>query len=160
MWFSIAYSRQGALTGQSAQIRRASSTPTPSLGKKVSGGKSRHLPSAIHELSITTSIDLVPRRSQPGTEFPSRRRTGQKNRSLACVERPLLRPEEPDRTSRRTSRSDEHNTRRAPERKVEEAALLDSRGRRQGSCERDHPDRPPSSHVGEHHNPVLAEPPV
>src|ERR1700735_3747088 len=53
MWFSIAYSRQGALTGQSAQMRRAASTPTPALGKNVSGGSSLHLPRAIHTVSIT-----------------------------------------------------------------------------------------------------------
>jgi hypothetical protein len=38
MWLAMAYSRQGDFTGQSAQIRRATSTPTPSLGKKRSGG--------------------------------------------------------------------------------------------------------------------------
>src|SRR4051812_2333986 len=53
MRFCKAYSRQGALTGQSAQIRRATSTPTPSFGKNVEGGISRHFPCAIHTVSIT-----------------------------------------------------------------------------------------------------------
>ena len=35
---SRAYSRHGSLTGQPAQILRALSTPTPSLGKNVAGG--------------------------------------------------------------------------------------------------------------------------
>ena len=35
---SRAYSRHGAVTGQVAQILRALSTPTPSLGKNVAGG--------------------------------------------------------------------------------------------------------------------------
>src|SRR5436853_1905063 len=43
-----AYSRQAALTGQSAQMRRAISTPTPSLGKNTEGGSVRHRPLAIH----------------------------------------------------------------------------------------------------------------
>src|SRR5213082_1828286 len=51
--FWRAYSRHGALTGQSAQIRRATSTPTPSFGKNVDGGISRHFPCAIHTVSIT-----------------------------------------------------------------------------------------------------------
>jgi hypothetical protein len=34
-------------------------TPTPSLGKNVSGGTSRHFPSAIHEASIGLSL-LIP----------------------------------------------------------------------------------------------------
>jgi TatA/E family protein of Tat protein translocase len=55
-----AYSRQGALTGQSAQMRRAISTPTPSLGKKVSGGNSRHLPSAIQFVSTVSRSSVNP----------------------------------------------------------------------------------------------------
>lgn len=51
MWLTMAYSRHGSFTGQSAQIRRVTSTPTPSLGKKVSGGMSRHFPRPIHEVS-------------------------------------------------------------------------------------------------------------
>src|SRR5439155_80962 len=43
-----AYSRQGPLTGHSAQILRASSTPTPSLGKNTDGASVRHRPLAIH----------------------------------------------------------------------------------------------------------------
>jgi hypothetical protein len=34
----MAYSKQAAVTEQVAQILRALSTPTPSLGKKVFGG--------------------------------------------------------------------------------------------------------------------------
>jgi hypothetical protein len=48
----MAYSRHGDFTGQSAQMRRAISTPTPSLGKNLSGGSSLHFPRDIHELSI------------------------------------------------------------------------------------------------------------
>src|SRR5437016_10312756 len=53
MRLSRAYSRHGALTGQSAQMRRAISTPTPSLGKKTEGGMSWHLPAVIHSVSIS-----------------------------------------------------------------------------------------------------------
>ena len=35
-------------TGQSAQMRRACSTPTPSEGKKSWGARPRHLASSIH----------------------------------------------------------------------------------------------------------------
>src|SRR3954469_1199936 len=60
-----AYSRQGVFTGQSAQIRRATSTPTPSFGKNVAGGMSRHFPCCIHSvaiapLSLTTKNDPAP----------------------------------------------------------------------------------------------------
>src|SRR5579863_6686117 len=34
-------------------MRRAASTPTPSLGKNVSGGNDRHLPRAIHSRSMS-----------------------------------------------------------------------------------------------------------
>src|SRR3954454_19853767 len=34
-------------------MRRATSTPTPSFGKNVDGGISRHFPCAIHTVSIT-----------------------------------------------------------------------------------------------------------
>ena len=40
-------------TGQLAQILRARSTPTPSLGKKIAGGLSRQSPSAIHNVSVS-----------------------------------------------------------------------------------------------------------
>src|SRR5262245_42573558 len=45
---SRACSRQSLFTGQLAQILRALSTPTPSLGKNVDGAYIRHSPSAIH----------------------------------------------------------------------------------------------------------------
>src|SRR5262249_11113451 len=51
-----AYSRHGALTGQVVQIRRARSTPTPSLGKNTAGGWLRQLPSAIHPVSVSSYI--------------------------------------------------------------------------------------------------------
>jgi hypothetical protein len=35
---------------------RAISTPTPSLGKNVAGGRSLHLPAAIQVLSTSTSL--------------------------------------------------------------------------------------------------------
>src|SRR5579875_185996 len=60
MWFSSAYSRHGPFTGHSAQYRRATSTPTPSLGKKISGGRSRQRPRTIQEVSISTSISASP----------------------------------------------------------------------------------------------------
>src|SRR5437588_3325329 len=47
MWLRSAYSRHGSLTGQSAQRRRATSTPTPSLGKNTSGGLVRQFPCVI-----------------------------------------------------------------------------------------------------------------
>jgi hypothetical protein len=56
IWFSRAYSKQGDFTGHSAQYRRATSTPTPSLGKNTSGGSSRHRPCTIQEVSKLTSI--------------------------------------------------------------------------------------------------------
>src|SRR2546427_482442 len=46
MWLRRAYSRHGSRTGQEAQMRRAASTPTPSLGKKMAGGSFRQLPAA------------------------------------------------------------------------------------------------------------------
>ena len=52
MWFSSAYSRQGSETGHSAQIRWATSTPIPSLGKKMSGATSLHFPRAIQSVFI------------------------------------------------------------------------------------------------------------
>lgn len=65
IWFAIAYSKQGCFTGQSTQIRRATSTPTPSLGKNVSGGTSQHLPRAIHEVSTGTFCPAIdPRKPQ------------------------------------------------------------------------------------------------
>ena len=39
--------------GSVAQILRARSTPTPSLGKKIAGGLSRQSPSAIHRVSVS-----------------------------------------------------------------------------------------------------------
>src|SRR4051812_28385188 len=56
-----AYSRQCAFTGHSAQMRRAISTPTPSLGKKVEGGLSRHTPFAIHSSLMTLLLRRGPR---------------------------------------------------------------------------------------------------
>ena len=44
MRWASANSRHGSLTGQSAQIRRATSTPTPSLGKNSAGGLSLQVP--------------------------------------------------------------------------------------------------------------------
>jgi hypothetical protein len=41
--------------GQTAQIRRATLTPTLSLGKNVLGGYSRHLPLFIQDVSADTS---------------------------------------------------------------------------------------------------------
>src|SRR6516165_9773023 len=41
-------------------MRRATSTPTPSLGKNVSGGRSRHLPSAIQVVSTSRPPSIVP----------------------------------------------------------------------------------------------------
>src|SRR5688572_16275989 len=66
MRLRIAYSRQGAFTGHSAQICLANSTPTPSLGKNVDGGVSRHLPRAIHSESILTSISVPTTESDVG----------------------------------------------------------------------------------------------
>lgn len=61
MRFNSAYSRHGPLTTQSLQMRRATSTPTPSLGKKIDGSSIRHLPSDIHSVSSTasTSFEVV-----------------------------------------------------------------------------------------------------
>ena len=42
--------------GQVLQIRRARSTPTPSLGKKIAGGWFRQVPSAIHAVSVSSYI--------------------------------------------------------------------------------------------------------
>ena len=56
MWFSSAYSRHCAATGQVLQILCALMTPKPSLGKNVSGATVRHLPSAIHTASIGFSL--------------------------------------------------------------------------------------------------------
>src|SRR5207302_7788899 len=55
-----AYSRQGPLTGHSAHTRRATSTPTPSLGKNREGGSVRHL-----ALSIHISLIGLPLRGRP-----------------------------------------------------------------------------------------------
>src|SRR3954451_821005 len=51
-----AYSRQGVRSEQVSQMRFATSTPTPSLGKKVAGGSRRQLPRAIHSLSMYASV--------------------------------------------------------------------------------------------------------
>src|SRR3954464_668851 len=55
MRFVRAYSRHGAVTGQVWQIRRAWSTPTPSLGKNTEGGWLRQLPRSIQALSVVAS---------------------------------------------------------------------------------------------------------
>ena len=44
--------------GSSPQIRLATSTPTPSLGKKVAGGCSRQLPMAIQSVSVSMAANL------------------------------------------------------------------------------------------------------
>jgi hypothetical protein len=44
-----------SITGQPAQILRALSTPTPSLGKNVAGGYIRQEPSAIHAVAESGS---------------------------------------------------------------------------------------------------------
>src|SRR5690606_24944094 len=60
-WVS-AYSRHGSFTGQVAQILRARSTPTPSLGKKAEGGWSRQLPWAIHTVALSSNSTGPPAR--------------------------------------------------------------------------------------------------
>jgi hypothetical protein len=60
MWFSKAYSRHCAVTLQVAQILRARSTPTPSLGKNVLGGYARHAPWAIHDSVVSSFMVLSP----------------------------------------------------------------------------------------------------
>src|SRR4029077_9894103 len=54
MRWSRAYSRHAVATGQPAQILRALSTPTPSLGKNVAGGYRRQLPSALHAVAASS----------------------------------------------------------------------------------------------------------
>src|ERR1700722_7533712 len=56
MRLTRAYSKHASATGQSAQIRWASWTPRPSLGKNVEGGTSRHRPSLIHSASMEGSL--------------------------------------------------------------------------------------------------------
>src|SRR5215472_13178692 len=102
-----AYSRQGSFTGQSWQILRATSTPTPSLGKKVDGGMSVHLPPAIQSVSMSPSISPLlervgracgsPRRP-PGNAFqPSFRMAHGWNHPLLDDSQHVLRPtKEPD----------------------------------------------------------------
>src|SRR5690606_35024284 len=51
-----AYSRHSVRTGQSAHTRRATSTPTPSEGKKRLGGLSAQLPRAIHSVSTVSAF--------------------------------------------------------------------------------------------------------
>ena len=76
MWWSRAYSRQGSFTGQLAQIRRAIATPTPSLGKKMLAGWSRHLPCIIQLVSTsTTSVDR-PSQTRLGHQAANGRRPG------------------------------------------------------------------------------------
>src|SRR5438046_2018321 len=58
--FRSAYSRQGACTGQVAQMRRANSTPTPSLGKNVDGGWSRQFPWPIQLVLIGSRPSSLP----------------------------------------------------------------------------------------------------
>jgi hypothetical protein len=52
MWFSMAYSKQGAFMEHSAQIFRAASTPAPSEGKNVPGGKSLHMAFSIQSVEF------------------------------------------------------------------------------------------------------------
>ena len=49
------YSRHVALTGHSAEMRCASATPMLSLGKKMAGSISQHLPCAIQSASTPLS---------------------------------------------------------------------------------------------------------
>src|SRR5918993_682519 len=56
MRLTRACSRHGSLTGQVAQIRRATSTPTPSLGKNVLGDSRAQLPLAIHSVSMCPPV--------------------------------------------------------------------------------------------------------
>ena len=69
-----AYSRQGACTGQVAQMRRATSTPTPSLGKNVDGGWSRQFPWPIQLVLIGSRPSSLPHLSTGacGEWFPVR----------------------------------------------------------------------------------------
>ena len=61
-----------------AQILLATSTPTPSLGKKVAGGSSRQLPVAIQSLSVSMPANLR-RRGENGDKATSK--TGDKGRA-------------------------------------------------------------------------------
>jgi hypothetical protein len=56
MLFSSAYSRHCCWAGHVAQIFCARITPTPSLGKKMSGLTSRHFPLSIHAASICSYL--------------------------------------------------------------------------------------------------------
>src|SRR5580704_11313086 len=56
MRLTRAYSKHASATGQSAQIRWASWTPRPSLGKNMAGGIARHRPSLIHSASMDRSL--------------------------------------------------------------------------------------------------------
>src|ERR687891_353512 len=56
MRLTRACSRHCSFTGQVAQIRRAISTPTPSLGKNVLGGSWAQLPRAIHSVSMCPPV--------------------------------------------------------------------------------------------------------
>src|SRR3954467_4825180 len=74
-----AYSRHGSFTGHSAHMRLATSTPTPSLGKNVSGGISLHFPCCIHSVSITPPSVVAETTGRAG-RFP-----GTPGRGAACV---------------------------------------------------------------------------
>src|SRR5580658_7812014 len=56
MRLTRAYSKHASATGQSAQMRWASWTPSPSLGKNMAGETSRHRPSLIHSASMGRSL--------------------------------------------------------------------------------------------------------
>src|SRR3954454_7828782 len=117
--FVRAYSRHGAVTGHVWQIRRAWSTPTPSLGKNTEGGWLRQLPRFIQALSVVASsisspssvrrrsvlrLLLVPDHSygsglharRPPSQFGSRNAPKLPARSLSNQRRvavpPLVRP--------------------------------------------------------------------
>src|SRR6476660_1249313 len=98
MRLARAYSRHISVLGQVLQIRRARSTPTPSLGKKVAGGWFRQFPSAIHAVSVSSCI-VSPRLSalhealNRPLRFPTEKSVDPGNWTL----RPSVRfPENPD----------------------------------------------------------------
>src|SRR5580658_5725368 len=80
MRLTRAYSKHASATGQSAQIRWASWTPRPSLGKNMAGGMSRHRPSLIQSASMGRSLPrgraypCVLRRRHFGLGFAERSR--------------------------------------------------------------------------------------
>src|ERR687891_2549021 len=76
MRLTRACSRHCSFTGQVAQIRRAISTPTPSLGKNVLGGSWAQLPRAIHSVSMCPPVPAC---------LLIRNREGFGSRELGCV---------------------------------------------------------------------------